>query len=89
MELFVTDCERLEFLLETDAALGLDFEALKASYPVTLSLKEKSGFWNVSSECRRSRTSSLRGVGQRHPDVFHVERIENPDPRTLNTCSPL
>ena len=30
MELFATDRDRLAFLLETDAALDLDFEALKA-----------------------------------------------------------
>jgi len=30
MELFATDWERLAFLLETNAALDLDFEALKA-----------------------------------------------------------
>jgi len=30
MELFATDRERLAFLLETDAALDLDFEALEA-----------------------------------------------------------
>jgi len=30
MELFATDRERLAFILETDAALDLDFEALKA-----------------------------------------------------------
>jgi adenine-specific DNA-methyltransferase len=29
MELFATDRERLAFLLETDAALALDFEALE------------------------------------------------------------
>jgi len=30
MELFATDRERLAFLLETNAALDLDFEALEA-----------------------------------------------------------
>ena len=30
MELFATDRDRLAFLLETDAALDLDFEALEA-----------------------------------------------------------
>ncbi len=30
MELFSTDCDRLTFLLETDAALYLDFEAFEA-----------------------------------------------------------
>ena len=30
MELFATDRERLAFLLETDAALDLDLEALEA-----------------------------------------------------------
>lgn len=30
MELFATDRDRLEFLLETDATLDLDFEALEA-----------------------------------------------------------
>ena len=30
MKLFATDFERLAFLLETDAALDLDFEALEA-----------------------------------------------------------
>ena len=30
MELFATDRDRLAFLLETDAAIDLDFEALEA-----------------------------------------------------------
>ena len=53
MELFATDRDRLAFLLETDAALDLDFETLEA--------QAKEAVTDEASPAKRSIASNIPG----------------------------